>query len=714
MNIAGSPDISILSVQATFDLSGPLPLVRLVNLSQGPNLFGVNWWFVLTSPTQTIIHEGSATDPDINGAWANFVITDSWPRPFYQIEWSGAPYNLTVYVQDTLGNVYSDSSYNATICRPNGNTPTSKNFYGVSDTDVRVLCQQASIYFQDQTNTSYKGISGILISSSLKMVYPIDETGSIPTPFEINNFSAATVPISYSSDTYQFQAKSVYDYNLSGNVHVRILYQSCDPKKGFPFITFPVLCDIDLMPLVCEYQKLIDSIENGSCSDVNEAIRKLTLINPKFALILMGLSQPLTGIDVPSLIDDIQEIGGFTCDCCNAPTGIIPSTSSSIDGYTFQIVPVCGDVTGTVQVVGRNIQLLLQDKSYVFVLNNAIPTTAFSVTPSTSNCTKTYTFNVNLVQLATDILNTVAGDPGLVNLFNSIVSNSAGFKLSVDGKCIFTSASTNNYTFTLTNIPSSVTNALVALVTVGGTVQTLSFAFNLTNLPALQAYLNSLGIGDFVVTNPAGQTVQIDSANNPNLLSNLTYSISSVTYVANMAAASAGYVQVSANQVVQYIINYLCGLDDTDIETSQDYTINYIDASGKKQTVVVEKGSSLNYFIATLLNYQQQTVDNSGSGGSVSCDSLTAIFPVSQDSITPTDFIFSKRSGKCAQVNYTDAFIYMLTAAINNSTVREAFCNLVTACGAGLVCAPYDFFDVIVTNYDNTCAPITAIEYTLS
>ena len=713
MLINNSPDISNLSLSVTWDISGTLPSISLVNLSDGPNLQNLTYWFIANSPSQTLIHEGSQSQPDIIGAWNGYVISDSWPRPFNGLEWSGAAYGLTVFVQDSVGNVYN-TSYLAVICRPSGNTNLSKNFYGISNTDVQVQCQQARLYFQDQTNSSYQGLPGTLVSSVLRLVYPIDETGNIPAPFVITNFSSAAAPISYSSDNYQFQTQLVYDYDFGNGIHVRIRYQTINPKNGVSYITFPVLCNIDLSPLVCEYEKLVDSIESGSCVNVQDAERKLMLINPKFAMVVMGLMQPLTGIDVPGLISEIETIGGFTCDCCNAPTGIIPQTSSVIDGYSFQIVPVCGDITGTVQVTGTNVQLLLSDKTYSFVISGSSPTAAFTITPATVGCVKTYSFNVDLVTLSTDLLNTIKTDAGLVNLFNSIVTGGSAGLIAADGKCVYQSSSTFNYTFTLSNIPISTTFAILSQLTVGASVQSLSFLFNLTNLPALQSYLNGLDLGTFVVTNPSGQTVQIASSANSNILSSMVYGISSTNFIATQSSNASGYTPIPANQVIQFIINYLCGLTDGQIITSQDYTISFVGNNGQPQQVVFGKGSTLAAFLAELVSLQGQTVQNIGNNLSVSCDSLKNAFPVSQTPITATDFLYITRGGECSRGNFLDVFNYMLTSGITNATTKAAFCAFVSSCGAGMTCDAYNYFDVMVTNFDTTCAPITGIEYTLS
>lgn len=709
-----SPDITLLELQVIWDISGVLPVISVTNLSQGPNLQNITYWFVVNSPSGTPIHEGSLTQPDAVGIWSSLSLTDSWPRPFNQIEFSGAPYGFTVFIQDSTGTQYQDSGYGASICRPAGNNNLSKTFYGVSSTNVQLQCQQASIYFQDQTNASYQGLTGTLLSSVLRLVYPIDDTGNIPTPFVIQNFSSASAPINSNSSNYQFQTQLVYQYQLSGNAFLNIKYQSLDQKDKTNYITFPVLCNIDLSPLVCEYEKLIHSLEHGTCSDVQDTERKLLIINPKMALIGMGLLQPLTGINVPRLVREVEELGEFSCDCCNAPSGIIPQTSSTIDGYTFSIVPICGDISGNVTVSGTNVQLNLSDKSYIFALSGTIPTTAFTITSATVNCVKTYTFDINLTQFATDLLNTIKTNGDLVNLFNSIVVGGGNLMISADGKCVYTSASSFNYTFTLTNIPSNTTFSILTQVTNGSAVQNLNFSFNLVNLTALQTYLNSLNIGTFVVTNPSGQTVQIVSTSNPNNLSVLTYSISSTSYIANQATTAAGYIPISANQVIQNIINYLCGITDGQITTSQPYVISYIGSNGQAQTVTVAAGSTLANLLSTLVNLQDQTVDNIGESVGVSCANIQSNFPVSQKAITANDFIYITKNGACAQGNFLDVFNYMLISGITDKTTAANFCAFVENCGAGLSCGSYGYFNAIVTIYSSSCTEIVGIQYTLS
>lgn len=714
MIITTSPDITLLDATVSWDIAGTLPQISLVNQSAGPNLAGCIFWFVAKSPSQTLIHEGSQLSPDITGNWSTHVLSDNWPRPFNQIEWSGAPYSIVIYVADSTGAVYSIAKQ-AIICRPSGNTQLSKNPYGVATTKLQVKCEQARIFFQDITNHTYRGLEGTRLTSTLKVVFPIDETGIIPAPFVGANFSTALVPITYSSDNYQYMQDTVYDYEFDDGVHVIIRYQSRS-KNGASAIRFPVLCNIDLCPLVCEVTKLVDSIENGSCADSETAHRKLALINPKLMLAQIGKQEPLCGIDVAALVDEIKAIGGFNCDCCDAPTGIIPTTASVIDGYTFEIVNVCGDVTGTVNVNGTNIQFLLQDKSYVFEIDTDSPQdiTAFSVVPETDGCQKSYKLRVAGDTLAEELANIILGDGNLINLWNTIFQGNQTFDLTVDGGCIFQSSSTCDFTFTLSNIPVNTTFALLSNIKIGSTNISIFYLFNLTNLAGLQAYLNGLGYGIFVVTNPAGQTVVITSAANGNDIQGLTYKISGTTFPAELQRNCTGYVAIDANEVIQDIINYLCNIDDSQIFTSQDYVINYVDSNGFVQTLTVAAGSTLADLISSIITANNNNTTNIGATASVSCTNIAAQFPANSLPIAATDFGLGTKGGTCARIPYLEVFNYVLTAGKTNAATKALFCDFVTECGAGLVCAPYDFFEVSVSLYDTACAPLVGIEFSLS
>jgi hypothetical protein len=271
-----------------------------------------------------------------------------------------------------------------------------------------------------------------------------------------------------------------------------------------------------------------------------------------------------------------------------------------------------------------------------------------------------------------------------------------------------------HYTFTLTNVPSSSTFALISGIQNASVNQALNFSLNLTNLTEFQTYLNGLGLGTFTVTNPSGQTVLVTSNSNPNALSNLTYSISSTDYIANFTSAANGYTAIPASTVVQNIINYLCGITDAEIDTSQAYTITYVNSQGKTVTFTEPAGVSLSQLLSDILSYGAQSITNiSQVTGGVTCQSLQAIFQANSTSITGNDFVYGTKGGNCAGISYLDVFNYMLTAGQSNATIQQLFCQFVTSCGAGLSCAPYSFFNVLVSGYNQLCTPISGIIFSL-
>lgn len=693
-----SNDITSLLVKSTFDISGTTPVISLENLSTGVDLAACTWWFIATAPGNIPIYEGSETSPDITGNWSTFDITDNWPKAFNNILWSGAPYILQTFVKDGDGNIFTISQ-SASICRPQGNKSTSTNTYGLATCLLEVKCDQGRVFFQDTTNSTYKGIEGTIGASVLRVFYPVDETGNVPAPFVGANFSTALVPITYSSDNYSFQSYSIYDYDFGDYVHIRIRYQSFNPVNGAPAVRFAVLCNVDLCALFCEVDKLVRDIDSGNCVNVQEAQEKLNRINPKLFLILMGVQQPLCGVDVPALIEEVKLIGGFTCDCCNAPTGIIPTNASIIDGYNFSVVTECGDTTGEFAKTGNNIQLLLSGLTYTFAFCNESPaqTTAFTFEKDVSGCVAAVCLNVDVTQLGYDLAAVIGGNGALLNVWQTLIGSSSSFDLIVDGGCIFQSTSTCDYDFTLSAIPINTTYALLSSLTVSGVTHSLSFSFNLTNLSGLQGYLNSLGYGTFTVTNPSGQIVLISTVNNSNNLQSLTYKISGTTYLADLSRTCTGYVPISANQVVQNIINYICGLGDTQIETSSEYTICYIDpVDGTSKTQIIQAGSALTTFITALLARGCDTISYIEALNTPDCDGMKTLFPSSVAVMQANDYLFGTKAGSCARVLPIELGTRQLELGATNPDYVAAFCALVSLCGGGLPCEPYDVFNVVV------------------
>ncbi len=700
--ITDSPDIGVLEVKVTMNLSGSSPVITLENqttpnqnTSPIPDLSSLIWVLNIYSPTGTPILVSDFDNPWMTGVWTTEQILDAWPRPFGQIEWSGADYRIEFQVKDSNDTIY-DLYKSATLCRPVGNTRNIKNTYGQIVLTVEVLCEQAQLYLKDNTAKTYQGITGVLNSGFLAVDYPRDPTGVIPAPFEITSFTTdALVPFNYNGNGYEATYYSLYTYDLGDNVFVVIRYTAQ--------IDFPVQCNIDLCPLACAVKELEESITSGKCDDVIAAQNKLNLITPKLLRAFIAKANPTCGIDLPALIDEIKAIGGFGCDCYGAASGI-GTQSALISGLLFSVNNQGGDIVASFEVTGNNVILNVKDKSYTFGGSCASDSSAIAFVTTTTDTNKNVCLQVNINQLATDIYTATQNNSTLLNLLNSLIVNN-GFNLTIDGKCIINSGACD-YSYTLSNIPANTTFAAMFNIVSNGVTIPLSFSFNGTNLVALQTYLNTLGIGTFVVTDIGGNQVTIVSSTNTYGLGQLIYIDSTVAKKSAVVTTDCtGFAPISINAFGQAVVDYLCGLTDAQVETAAEYTICYIDPVSKtRKTSVIAAGEALTTFIVELLSKGCDTITYLMTLPQLNCATIQAVFPSSAAVMQENDFVLGAKGGSCARILPVELGTRIFQMGLSNAEFMTAVCAAVAACAGGYKCEAYSTFEIATVEnspYDN-------------
>lgn len=308
MPAVASADISFLDFSVLYDISTATPSITLTNASTGPNLAACTWWYEIITPSGTYIHQGAQLSPDMTGVWTTVVVPDTWPQPFNQIEWSGSDYIATLYVADSLETVFS-VTHQGGICRPNGNTTKTIGNFGVGTVKVDVKCDKAQMLAIDTTNYVYKSGYGESVSSKMTLQYPLDENGNLVTPVTLDNTSSGLFSLYANGKGYILYSDGVRDYDLGDNVTVRIKYKAQHE--------FSVYCNIDLCPLICEVDKMNEEWSNN-CGQSQDAslYQKVTKINSLMIKALIAKQQPLCGFDLASIVDEIMEVGGFTCSTC--------------------------------------------------------------------------------------------------------------------------------------------------------------------------------------------------------------------------------------------------------------------------------------------------------------------------------------------------------------------------------------------------------------
>lgn len=309
-----SADFSKFDYAVLFDLSGPTPTVKLTNQSVGTNLAGCEFWFEIFSGGGIVFHQGSELSLDANGNWTVINISEPLPEVLGHIEWSGGDFVVKGYIKDSINQIFQTDKQ-VRICRPNGNKSETKNNYGAGSLYVETKCESARLYVEDRSNYGYGGKAGIIFSKAITVIYPPDATGTIPSPKVANNSNAVLIPIWYSSDGYRATLDTVYTYDFGNSVFVRIKYRAN--------VSFPVLCNIDLCPIIAYIEKMEQEYESQGCTA--EEREKMNLIQYKLTRVMMAKMQPLCGMDIGKTIDDIKRLGGIQCEHNeNQSNGILP------------------------------------------------------------------------------------------------------------------------------------------------------------------------------------------------------------------------------------------------------------------------------------------------------------------------------------------------------------------------------------------------------
>lgn len=360
--ITTSPDITLLDFAILYDLSTGTPSITLTNRSVGnpsgtTNLANCTWWYEITTPNGVYIHEGSELVPDVTTAnWTTLTIpAGSWPTPFGtppygQVEFSCAvPYVATLYVKDSSGHIFSLPK-SVTICRPAGNTDKTLGNFGVADVTATVKCETASVVTNDTTNYTYQNKTGSYAGNTWTFQAPMDENGNIPSPMVVTGEGRVFFPVTYSAEGYQLYMNSLQTYDMGD-------YQTIKLQYKFKAV-FPIWCNVNLCEAYCQLESLQAQLDK-SCGDVeNPKIKqKLEKVQGLIQEAMMGIMQPLCGINVPAIIEEIKKIGGAKCNC-SGMGGINPIANA--DGDINLSVTTVGAITGTVTNVGNNYTIALE------------------------------------------------------------------------------------------------------------------------------------------------------------------------------------------------------------------------------------------------------------------------------------------------------------------------------------------------------------------
>lgn len=509
--VVSSPDISILDFSVLMDLSIANATVKVTNLSTVINPTQLDWIFTLTTPMGSTVHLGDFNAPDINLTdFTDFTFPETLPKVFGQYEYSNTDeYTVEVGVRDSLGNIFT-MAVGKPLCKPNGNT--GKGNFGAANINAQVKCNTSQIFITDKTNTVYNSLVGEKISTFIELTYPRDKNGNTLAPTTAATLPAL-LPIKYEGDGHEVYVYHIYQYNLADNFFVKIRYSFTK--------SFSVYCNITLSPLLCEVSKIVAGLGNN-CTDTlekREIINKLSVVNYHILHAQTGILEPLAGIDVPKIIEDVKQMLDIDCSCFVAD-GVSNSSNVILSDASLTVNKLGGDILLSWGNDGLgNIVLNYEDKSYTFLIGAGSPT-AFSWQPTVIGSVKQQTLFIDPALLSQEILTQISNSDTLRDILNDIVQQDAFACSGLDGGvAIDLSACAYSVSYNTTRRSS----ATMFKVLIDGTYYDAPTSAGAANASAIQAWLNSLAKGTFaVVFNSGIGQVSITSVGNTHSVSNIS------------------------------------------------------------------------------------------------------------------------------------------------------------------------------------------------
>jgi hypothetical protein len=671
-----SVDIQALDYNVLFDISTPVPAVTLSNASTQSAPNNLKWAFEIYSPSGTPIHQGNFTTPDVNGNWnANFVKNTGFPK-FGGIIEIGT-YRIVVKVKDASGAIY-ELEKNVQICRPAGNSKDSTTLYGLCVHEIKTKCQTNQLSAEDKSSYSYNGKLGTAVTKTFKLLYPPDDTGTPTTTFDITNFQVALMPIGVPGEGYQAFQSSIFTYDFGDLVTVKVKYIGRS--------TFPVHCNFNPGPLLCEMKKLIDSVENGTCDNKAEANDKLNKINPKFNLMLMGILFPQTCADPWALADEIKAIGGFDCDCCITAGGG-GANGVLIDdlGLSF-LVTTGGDITASWGINGSNVTLTIQDYSYVFRMSPGYGGNAFTVEEDTTGRTITYNLLVDESILADEILTLIESNTEFINRLVSLVTVNSG-NVTIDPKCLSAklgvASNACDYVFTLIKNPGNGMMISILQREDQDPVQ-VNKVFDGTNAAAIQTYLNTLGVGAFTVAYNSGtSTLTITTLANTNKFKGFVYASGVSIKVSTTAKSNCtGTFSFTNSAVMQALVDVYCELSGNALKAGCPVNIKrLVKVAGDIQTVTAGGDETFCMLFNKLIESYNKLVDIVQAIKEVNCENLQEVFSNDAAALEGTTRLYGKVNGECFGIPLDLLMQKLLGLTKTSQVLKDLFCELANSCG---------------------------------
>lgn len=635
-----SSNIDIFRFSVTFDIY--LRKIIFKDLGTYINVSAVKGiTFSIIDEQDTTLASFDFTDPQIkpqNSETTWELDLSSTGLPFFF-----QTYQIVGAIQDSDDVIYYTTPAYPKVCQP---VSITESGYVPGTFQITPNCPDNSLSVKELTLLIYNNQTPESVTKSGNFYYP---TGTAPT------FSFSGTPFSLIqvfSGQYRIKCSTVGIYNLDNDIYVYVTYLTNN--------VFDVSCSSKIADLICCMVQLQDTaIKQCNNAVGKNAHQQLSEITIPF---LLGLTKEINGQDASTEAELIRKT--LKCNC--GVNSITQNEMSPINPTVYDIIiKGVGGTSVTNSTNGSTKTFVVSSNTYI-VAKGETGDLAFTITTDT-NTSKTvkYLITFNYDVMAGCILNAISDNPTWVSLLNSLISSTGNVDLTgLDGKCVINLSSVN--ALLTQNVTASTKITSLSTSTQDYGAPDSIFA---SNASVVQSWLNSLGVGTFIVTVNSG-VLAILSLNNTFNLSTLSFSNPYITIPFQKTNATL----VS---VLQAIIDYLCALTSLQVYLGNSLSLCLFDYNGVPYTENYLPGgrqSDYNYGISqAICNIVNQIYTLTG----ITCAKIAAVFPESPNSVLGmAGRLYGNSGDGCVAWSPKQIALAVITAINSYDDVKSAYCNI--------------------------------------
>lgn len=636
-----SSNIGVFGWSASFDIYNRSVTFNLLPFTTGSGLGNTKVGFSVVDQDGVTLASIDFTNPQIS----NPSTTTSWVLDLSNVNFPFLfqTYKIIGAIQDAGGLVYQTDPIYPNICQPSNLTDQ-----GFVPGMFQILpdCVNSVLTVKEITLMVYNSLQPSSVSKSGNLYYP---TGTIgPVAFTLTPFSNNVV---YSGE-YRAQCTSVSTYSLGQDIYVLVSYITNN--------VFPVTCANKMADVLCCIQKIQQTaIKNCNNAIGENAKNQLSDIS---VYVMNGLLKEISGQDAQFEVDYIKKY--LACDCGSASLSQSEFTPINPAATSIVLTGVGGTTVSSPTLVGNTLHYSIGSNVYQVVKGDT-GDLAFTITLNNSIAnTAQYVITFDYDTMAGYILTAIQNDPSLLSQLNSLVSSS-GSILGLDGSCVIDTTETS---YSLSQ--SYTSSTLIVSVTINGVIHAAPANLFANNPTAAAVWLNSLSLGTFSAS-VMGSVLTILSPDNTNSVATMTFSSPDTTV--QFQATNATLVQV-----LQAIINYLCGLTDLQIALANNLTLCTLDYNNIVVTTSYLEGTKQSVYNSGISNAICNLTGRISSLTAFTCAKLQALFSdnplLSFNNLS--DRFLSIMGGGCITMTSKQAALAIIGAINSDDATKAAFCAI--------------------------------------